>query len=171
MDISKGNLYSKGKLFLLSEIKWDDMRRQATEGSCTPKNSSWARKHTQRSRGSEVPLWSSPGQQKKKAEVIEGRGSWQFAHWEAFREINWGVTLPEYHYYPDGINQGTNDKDFRKQNQLSKKGQNLAGLGCSRLFPLFREKKIREWIHQWIRNIAGRKLGIREEVYCSYWEQ
>jgi len=51
---------------------------------------------------------------------------------------------------------GSNDKDFRKENWLRKKGQILAKLVNSRLFLLSREKKIRETVQEWIKNIADR---------------
>lgn len=61
-----------------------------------------------------------------------------------------------------------NDKGFRKDNHLRKKGQILAELLYPRLFLLFREKKIKESIEKWIKNIAGRELGIKNKVLYSY---
>lgn len=57
-----------------------------------------------------------------------------------------------------------NDKGFRRDTHLRKKGQKLAELLYPRLFLLFREKKIKESIEKRIKNIAGRELGIKNKV-------
>lgn len=57
------------------------------------------------------------------------------------------------------------DKGFRKDNRLRKKGQKLAEPVCPRLFPLFMEKKIKESIEKWIKNIAGRELASRIKYF------
>lgn len=103
-------------------------------------------------------------QWKKKAEVITRRGSGAFFSLGSVQRCKMKSCSTQVHYQPYGIKHGMNDKGFRRDTHLRKKGQKLAELLYPRLFLLFREKKIKESIEKRIKNIAGRELGIKNKV-------